>query len=423
MQQKVLARSRQHFQTASVELTSFHLNCFGISGTCVLESAGPDSTFVFSVLFDIPSPEGLLLEGEFRSNFQDHLQIRHCDSGAIMATLIVKAIWDLTPDHVAVFYPSVLPSAVASSCHTPPVVSAALQQRITAGPSTQHSATARHVGTSDHVDGLRRPKYDAAEDSFYRSLLVGKETEARSDISSLSTSISAPKDPRIKLSADDTAFYSCVMAGVKAAPGLGEVKKPKPTKSVVNFEGEDIIIIDGMKYDTWGNVISDMTDSKPQIVQDAIEVLPACDELDAKKKLPKLGPTVIRGSNVLAMTATQASSGGNGGEHDGNRYLEILNGNLVPETQDTGKARDGASKGPGKRFGGTGPKGSSVPGHGVAVGTKSAVSTSLSSHYQKLQVFTVSHVSKSEVKKGAVKSSTISPLKTEDEFNDAWDAL
>ncbi len=417
MQQKVLARSRQHFQTASVELTSFHLNCFGISGTCVLESAGPDSTFVFSVLFDIPSPEGLLLEGEFRSNFQDQVHLRHSDSGAIMATLIVKAIWDLTPDNVAVFYPSALPSPVASSCHPPPADTAALQQRIIAGPSSQHSATARHVETADHVDGLRRPKYDAVEDSFYRSLLVGKEIEARSVISALSTSISAPKDPRIKLSADDTAFYSNVMAGVKAAPGLGEVKKPKPSKSVVNFEGEDIIIIDGMKYDTWGNVISDVTDSKPQLVQDVIEVLPACDELDAKKKLPKLGPTVIRGSNVPAMTATQAYSGG---EHDGNRYLDILNGNLVPETHDTGKARDCAIKGPGKRTGNTGFKSSSVPGHGVAVGTKSAVSTSLSSHHQKLQV---SSVPKSDVKKCALKSATFSPLKTEDEFNDAWDAL
>jgi hypothetical protein len=416
IQQKVLARSRQHFQTASVELTSFHLDCFGINGTCAFENAGPDSTFVFSVSFDIPPPQGLLLQGEFRSNFQDQVHIRHSGSGSIMATLIVKAIWDLTPDHVAVFYPSVLSSSVAPSCLPRCDETALLQQQATADHLTRQSVT------TDHADSSTRPKYDEAEDSFYRSLLAGKAAHVPGD-TSLSKSISAPKDTRIKLTADDAAFYSTVIAGVNAAPAFGEIKKPKPTKAVVNFEGDDFIIIDGVKYDTWGNVISDITDSKPQVVPNALENPPACDLLDAKKKLPQLGPTVVRGSNVLAMSAPQAMSASQacrGGEHDGNRYLEILNGNLVPETRDTGEARESTSKRPVKKTGGTGCQGSSLLGQSAAAGTKSAVSASISSHHQKLQA---SSVLKSQAKTSAPKSAVFSPLKSEDEFNDAWDAL
>ena len=414
IQQKVLARSRHHFQTASVELTSFYLDCFGISGTCVFENAGPDSTFVFSVSFDVPPPEGLLLQGEFRSNFQDQVHIRHSDSGAIMATLIVKAIWDLTPDHIAVFFPPMLSSPVASaSCQLHSVDTVVLQQVIAASNSAQHSAT------PDHVDLLRRPKYDDSEDLFYRSLLAGKAAEARID-NSASASISAPKDSRVKLSADDTAFYSTVIASGKAAPVCGEVDKPNPTKAVVNFEGDDIIIIEGIKYDTWGNLISDTTQRK-HIFQDAVEGQPIRDALDVRKKLPQLGPTVIRGSNVLAL-APQAD---HGDRHDGNRYLEILNGNLVPETQEASLAHDSNSKRSGNKVGGTGTQGSSKPSqgsskpnHGV-IGTKVAVSTLLSGH-QKLQA---SSSQKIQVKKGLVKSATISALKTDDDFNDAWDAL
>jgi hypothetical protein len=406
MQQKVLARSRQHFQTASVELTSFSLDCFGISGTCVFENAGPDSTFVFSVSFDVPPPEGLLLQGEFRSNFQDQVHIRHSDSGAIMATLIVKAIWDLTPDHIAVFFPPVLSSPVASaSCQLHSVDTVVLQQGIAASKPTQHSAT------TDHVELLRRPKYDDSEDLFYRSLLAGEAAEARID-KSASASISAPKDSRVKLSADDTAFYSTVIASGQAAPVCGEVNKPKPTKAVVNFEGDDIIIIEGIKYDTWGNLISDTTESK-HIFQDVVERQPVRDALDVRKKLPHLGPTVIRGSNVLAL-APQAD---HGGRHDGNRYLEILNGNLVPETQEASLAHDSNCKRSGNKVGGTGTQGSSKPSHGV-IGTKVAVSSLLSGHQKQ-----ASSAQKIQVKKGLVKSATISALKTDDDFNDAWDAL
>jgi hypothetical protein len=407
LRQKVLARSTQHFQTASVELTSFSLDCFGIIGISVLENAGPDSTFVFSVSFDISPPEGLLLQGEYHSNFQDQLHIRHSVSGAILATLIVKAIWDLTPDNVAVFYPSMLPP-VSSSCTLHSLETAALQPRALAGSSKQHYTYA----STKYADDLRRPMYDEAEDSFYRSLLAGSVAPRDT------LTISAPKDCRIQLSVDDAAFYSGVIAGVKAAPGAEYTKKATTTKSVVNFEGEEIIIIDGIKYDTWGNMIANVTDSTPLLKQDAVEELAACDALSAKKKLPQLGPTTIRGSNVHAMSSQAIP----GGEHGGNRYLEILEGKLIPETHNASQMRSSTIKRPGKVNGGTVLQGSGVPtpSQVAASGAKSAVLSTFPSHHQRTQS---SKILEKQSKKCPSQFASFSPVKTEDQLNDAWDAL
>jgi hypothetical protein len=409
LSQKVLARSTQHFQAASVELSSFCVPCFGISGTSVLENAGPDATFLFTVTFDIPPKEGLFLQGEFHSNFQDQVHIRHSVSGAIMASLTVKAIWDLTPLHSAVFFPLTLSSPTASSCQTAFIDQTAMRLPVIAGCSKQLT------GTTDR-SGLSRPKYEEAEDSFYRSLLAGKSLAEAASADTSSTSMSAPKDSRIKLSAEEAAFYSQVIAGVKVSPCVEDVKKPKTVKTVVNFDGDDIIIIDGIKYDTWGNIIPETTGNRSQHIQDEVEIQPANDVLAAKKKLPQLGPTILRGSNVPAIAAAAMA----GTEHDGNRYLHILEGHLIPEMQDTDQLRECTSKRPvGKKIGGAGSQVSSLPSHGAKVGTRSVVSTSLSSNHQKLQA-----VNAQKSKKCTLEVTTSSsPLKTEDEFNDAWDAL
>ena len=417
MQQKVLARSTQRFETASVELTSFHLDCFGITGTSVLENAGPDATFVFSVSFDIPPPEGLLLQGEFHSNFQDQVHLRHSASGAIMATLTVKAIWDLTPDHAATFYPTMLSSLVASSCQPRPVILAERQVPSIAPASTSKQQYAnQECATTEHAFGLRRPKYDKDEDLFYRSLLSDLSAECPRDSSS-SLSFSAPKDSRIKLTADDAAFYSTVITGAKFGSSAEEIKKPKATKPTVNFEGDDIIIIDGIRYDTWGNVIADKSDTtKPQVIQDKDEAVPAYVESVAKKKLPQLGPTMIAGSNVPAMLAPVAAIGN---DHDECRYLEILNGNLIPETQDSRQVQDFTNMCPAKNIGVTGSHGSSKSIHGAISGLKSSVSSSVSSRHQKLQ----DPARNIQSKKSSPKCAAFLPLKSEDDFNDAWDAL
>ncbi len=405
LHQKVLARSRQHFQTASVELTAFSLDCFSISGSSCLKNAGPDSTFVFTVSFDIPPPEGLLLESEFHSNFQDQVHIRDSVSGAIFATLVVKAIWDLTSDNIAVFHPSMLPSVSSSP---PPhfVDTAALQPRTLAGTSKQLSSAI------DHVDGLLRPKYDEAEDSFYRSLLAGSAATFPRD-TPVSTRISAPKDSRIQLSIDDAAFYSSVIAGRKEVPGIEDIKQQKPTKSVVHFEGDEIIIIDGIKYDTWGNMISSMTDCNQQLIQDAVEVLAFHEALTAKKKLPHLGPTTVRGSNVPAKKTPQAISGDN-------RYLEILDGNVIPETQNACQVRGRSIKQPGKVIGGSISQVSVFPSHVAVACTNSAIVSTVSSHYQRP---ILPSAQKKQSKKCAPQLATFSPVKTEDQLSDAWDAL
>jgi hypothetical protein len=414
MSQKVLARSTQHFQTSSVELSSFLLPCFGISGTSVLENAGPDSTFLFTVTFDIPPPEGLMLKGEFHSNFQDQVHLRHSVSGAIMASLIVKAIWDLTPQHSAMFYPLMLSSPTASSCQTDSIDQSAMRLPVVSGCSKHLPATTAHSTAA----GPNRPKYDEAEDSFYRSLLAGKAAgEAASADTSSSASMSAPKDSRIKLSAEDAAFYSQVIAGVKASPCVEEGKMHKPVKPVVHLDGDDSIIIDGIKYDSWGNIISEITDNQQQNIQDAVKVRPANDFLAAKKKLPQLGPTILRGSNVPALTAAAVIAGT---EHDGNRYLHILEGTLIPDIQGSDQLLcESISKRPGKKIGARSQV-SSLSSHGAKVGTKAVASTSLASNHQKLQAFSVDA---QKTKKSTPVCTTLSPLKTEDELNDAWDAL
>jgi hypothetical protein len=410
LHQKVLARSTQQFQTASVELTSFSLDCFGIIGTSVLENAGPDSTFVFSVSFDIPPPEGLLLLGEYHSNLQDQLHIRHSVSGEILATLVVKAIWDLTPDTIAAFYPPTLPP-VPSSCAQVPHKTAAPPPRVRAGTSKQNSLSA----STSYADDLRRPVYDEAEDSFYRSLLAGAVAQIDKPIS---TSISAPKDCRIQLSADDAAFYSSVIAGVTAAPGVENAKKANATKTnpSVHFEGDDIIVIDGIKYDTWGNMIASGPETSVPLKQDPVEELVTCDMLAAKKKLPQLGPTTIRGSNVPVMTSQVIPAG----ERDDYRYLEILEGNIIPETQNASELRASTVKRPGKFNVGAVCHGSVAPSQVATSGAKSAGSTTFPRHQQKPQSSSVlAKLSKKEASQCAVSS----PVKSEDQLNDAWDAL
>lgn len=410
MHQKILARSRSEFQSARVELTPFVLGCFSINGTCDLDNAGPDATFVFTVSFEIPPPEGLLLQGEYHSNFEDEIHIRHAASGTILATLNVKAIWDLTPDHLAVFFRSMPLPMNVSHCQSPSVLTKAIERISISDKSKLHPAAA------DTSDVSRRPQYDEVEHAFYQSLLTKMAARGSNDALP-SECISAPKNYHAKISADDTVIYSNSISSVKSASGCEEAKQPKLTKATVQFEGDCIIVIDGIKYDTWGNIISDAVENnKSQRVQNSASELPSCDTLLAKKKLPHLGATTIRGSNVPSVAASATTPCN---EHETHRYLDILDGNLVPEIHDKFQVPDCARARRGSTNLSSGSQSSSMHNHGIKPGIKSGTTSSLS-HHTKLHAFSAPKC-RSQI--SASLNASISTLKSEDEFNDAWDSL